>query len=48
LPGLQVPIEFLSFTIVVVQPPFTALTTLFNKKRNLLKARVIIYAHNHQ
>src|ERR1700730_10604503 len=31
----------------MVQSPFSALTGFFNKKSNLLKTRVVIYAYNH-
>jgi hypothetical protein len=34
-------------SIAVVQFLLTALTRLFLKKCNLLKARVVIYAYNH-
>src|SRR6516225_2787554 len=44
---MQVPIESLSFPTFVVQSPFTTLTSLFYKKCNLLKARVVIYACKH-
>src|SRR5215472_15748203 len=44
---LQVPIESLSFSTFVVQSPLTTLTSLFYKKCNLLKARVVIYACKH-
>src|SRR6202035_4261163 len=44
---LQLPIESLSVTIFMVQSPFSALTGFFNKKSNLLKTRVVIYAYNH-
>src|ERR1700676_1319256 len=44
---LQLPIESLGVTIFMVQSPFSALTGFFNKKSNLLKTRVVIYAYNH-
>src|SRR6266403_2271248 len=44
---LQLSVELLGFSITVVQWSFTALTSLFHKKCNLLKARVVIYAYNH-
>src|SRR6267142_870168 len=44
---LQRSVELLGFSITVVQWSFTALPSLFHKKCNLLKARVVIYAYNH-
>src|SRR6267143_1788564 len=44
---LQLSVELLGFSITVVQWSFTALTSLFHKKCNRLKARVVIYAYNH-
>src|SRR5882762_2626525 len=44
---LQLSVELLGFSITVVQWSFTALPSLFHKKCNLLKARVVIYAYNH-
>ena len=43
---LQFSVEFLSFSIAVIQFPFTALPSLLIHKSNLLKARVIIYSYN--
>ncbi len=43
---LKVPVESLRFTIAVIQSPFSVLTRFLIHKRNLLKARVIIYAYN--
>ena len=40
-------LEFLGLSITVVQLLFTTLTSLFHKKCNRLKARVVIYAYNH-
>jgi hypothetical protein len=42
---LQASIEFLGLSITVVQCLFTALTCLLYKKRDRLKARVVIYAY---
>src|SRR3981081_4642530 len=44
---LQVSIEFLCLSITMVQFLFTTLNSLFRKKCNRLKARVVIYAYNH-
>src|SRR5215471_1310860 len=44
---LQIAIELLSLSLTVVQSSFFNLTSLFNQKSNLLKARVIIYAYNY-
>src|SRR5215472_5924410 len=41
---LQLPIESFCFSLTVVQLPFVILSRLFHKKRNRLKARVVIYA----
>jgi len=41
---LQLPIESLGVAIFMVQSSFSALTGFFNKKSNLLKTRVVIYA----
>src|SRR5215470_1770107 len=43
----QISIEVARFSVAVVQSSFTTLTSLFNQKCNLLKARVIIYSYNH-
>src|SRR5277367_6575034 len=43
---LQIAIESFRFSITVVQSPFAALTSFLIQKRDLLKARVIIYAYN--
>src|SRR5215510_12119884 len=43
----QIAIEVVRFSVAVVQSSFTTLTSLFNQKCNLLKARVIIYSYNH-
>jgi len=40
-------LEFLCLSITVVQFLFTTLTSLFVKKCNRLKARVVIYAYDH-
>src|SRR5262245_34723647 len=40
-------IELFGFSLTVVQSSFLKLTSLFNQKRNLLKARVIIYSYNY-
>src|SRR5215469_17711637 len=42
---LQVSIELLCLSITVVQFLFTTLPSLFHKKCNRLKARVVIYAY---
>jgi hypothetical protein len=44
---LQVSIESFCLSITVVQFLFTTLTSLFHKKCNRLKARVVIYAYNY-
>jgi hypothetical protein len=44
---LQVSIELLGLPIAVVQSSFLILASSFYQKRNLLKARVIIYAYHH-
>src|SRR5580765_2375069 len=44
---LQVSVEFFCLSITVIQFLFTALTGLFHKKCNRLKARVVIYSYNH-
>src|SRR6516164_6754856 len=41
---LQVPIESFCFSLTVVQLPFVILSRLFHKKRNRLKARVVVYS----
>src|SRR5215467_1341495 len=43
----HISIEVARFSVAVVQSSFTTLTSLFNQKCNLLKARVIIYSYNH-
>src|SRR5271168_1398335 len=43
---LQIAIESFRFSITVVQSPIAALTSFLIQKRDLLKARVIIYAYN--
>src|SRR5262249_5583553 len=44
---LQIAIELLSLSLTVVQSSFLNFTSLFDQKRNLLKARMIIHAYNH-
>src|SRR6516164_1595755 len=44
---LQVPIESFCFSLTVVQLPFVILSRLFHKKRNRLKARVVVYSYKH-
>src|SRR5215475_8015136 len=44
---LQIAIELFGLSLTVVQSSFLKLTSLFNQKRNLLKARMIIHAYNH-
>src|SRR5262245_56924218 len=46
-PLLQIAIELLGLPLTVAQSSFLKLTSLFNQKRNLLKARMIIHAYNH-
>ena len=41
-------LEFLCLSITVVQFLLTTLTSLFHKKCNRLKARVVLYAYQHQ
>src|ERR1700688_1492544 len=43
----QVSIKLLGLPIAVVQSSFAIFACLFHQKRNLLKARVIIYAYHH-
>src|SRR5271169_4370985 len=43
---LQFSVELLSFSIAVIQLPFTALPCFLIQKSNLLKARMKIYSYN--
>jgi hypothetical protein len=44
---LQVSLKSFSFSLTVIQLPFPTFASLFHEKRDLLKARVVIYAYQH-